>query len=591
MAPQLIFLGTPSTDRIARSGVVHDSIGGAAFLSALAARWTGATVGLVARVPTRLPDAIAVVFGPGGLDRRGLRTVDAPLPSFHISYDAEDRATYTHVDNGAEAGLSIHDLPTAWLGAAHIHLAAIGPTATAQLEAVDTLRSQGHTGPISAGTYPGMLQSDLPGTRRLLVSVDLFFCNAEELRALCPDGPPPDTRVCVTDGPRGVTVHHAGSAHHFATTPATVVDATGAGDAFCGGYLAGIALGLDPVKAGQAAATHVLSGPGAQPFLLDLAPRVRPRARPVPERISAVAAQLREQARSSAFDFTTPPHLPAGHPMALAMLCTSTLHQFGFWEADAEQGWRTPMYATLDGVRRKGSDFIWAAFARAARQDPSLYDPSRMAREPGLFEQICTDDDGRCPLPQPGVYARLHQAHAQHLTEHWPGGWPALLADCNAHPQPVARLLHHLSQMPGYCEDPLGKKASLLAIILKNRPEKFLHARDPDSIRPVVDYHLMRTALRTGCVDLLDPDLERRCRARLWMDGPEEGAIRQASYEAIAALVQESGLDIAAVDAYFFSLGRRTCLEVEPARCDTCSLTACAQLADRFQPVFRTTSY
>jgi hypothetical protein len=316
-----------------------------------------------------------------------------------------------------------------------------------------------------------------------------------------------------------------------------------------------------------------------------------PRARAVPAQISAVAAQLSALAKSAAFDFAQPPHLPAGHAAALAMLCASTLQQFGFWTADPALGWRGPMVAPIEGQLRKGSDFIWAAYARAARQDPSALSPERLAAEPDLLMQICQDDQGGCPLPEPAEAIQLQRAFGRAMLEQWPGGYAALLEDCNRHVRPVARLIAHLSRLPGYMEDPLLKKAHLLAIILSNRPERFLRPADQASIPPVVDYHLMRACLRTGCVELLDPELERRLRARAWVDAPEEQAIRQASYAAISALVAESGQDVAAVDGFFFALGRRLCLEVEAPRCGECPLSACARRVELFQPVFRTTDY
>lgn len=592
MVPQLVFVGSPSLDRVTLAdGARSDSVGGAAFISALAARWAGAPTGVVARVPSALPEGIARVFGPGGLHRGGLRPAEGALPSFHIRYDADHRSTYTHVDNGLEGSLLPEDIPAAWRAAPHLHLAPIGEDAKPQLAMLAALRGWGVPGSISAGTYRRMVALDLDGARALLAAVDLFFCNAEELAALCPHGPPAGTTVCVTDGSRGVSVHRDGQVQHHPAPPARVVDATGAGDAFCGGYLAGRALGTDPVASGLAAARFVLSGRGAAPLQEAVAAGVGPRAVQVPARVAAVGAALADHAAGAAFDFAQPPHLPAGHDHALAMLCIATAHQFGFWTATAADGWGGPMYATLEGRRYKGSDFVWAAFSRAARERPELLEPGRMAADPASFLTICTADDGRCPLPEQASYVALHGAHGAAMQARWPGGYGALLADCNAADAPVSRLLHHLAQLPGYAEDPLAKKANLLAIILANRPERFLDARDREHIQPIVDYHLMRACLRTGCVDILDPDLERRLAARTWVDGVEEAEIRQASFTAIAGLVAASGRSVAAVDGFFFALGRKVCVETAAPDCARCTLAPCARHVDRFQPVFRTTAY
>ena len=153
-------------------------------------------------------------------------------------------------------------------------------------------------------------------------------------------------------------------------------------------------------------------------------------------------------------------------------------------------------------------------------------------------------------------------------------------------------MLEQLATLPGYAEDPLAKKANLLAVILANRPERFLDLRDPETITPIVDYHLMRSCLRTGCVEILDDDLRGRIERRAWVDEAEEEEIRASCFAAIQSLVDLSGLTQAAVDGFFFSNARKVCVEVEDAQCDECvAAHACAQRTTLFQPVIRTTAY
>jgi len=59
----------------------------------------------------------------------------------------------------------------------------------------------------------------------------------EQARALRARGP---ALVCVTEGARGVTAHHAGGHLHVPAPPARVVDTVGAGDTFNAGLLAGL---------------------------------------------------------------------------------------------------------------------------------------------------------------------------------------------------------------------------------------------------------------------------------------------------------------------------------------------------------------
>ncbi len=74
--------------------------------------------------------------------------------------------------------------------------------------------------------------------------------------------------AAVTMGENGVRVIENGKATDVAAKPTRVVDLTGAGDLFAGGFLLGIARGLSPVAAaelGAIAAAEVISHVGARP--------------------------------------------------------------------------------------------------------------------------------------------------------------------------------------------------------------------------------------------------------------------------------------------------------------------------------------
>ena len=250
------------------------------------------------------------------------------------------------------------------------------------------------------------------------------------------------------------------------------------------------------------------------------------------------------------------------------------------------------MYADINGVTYKGSDFIWAAFSRAAIEKPELFDIERMASDPTLFATICTADDGTCPVPDLTSHQQLHQAHGQWMKKQWPGGYKDILTTANHSPIPVQTLLNILGQLPGYMSDPLAKKANLLAIILGARPEGFLKLKDPENIQPIVDYHMMRVCLRTGLVNIENPDLKRRLEKRIWVDPTEELSIRQATGQAILGLVEHTGCSVAAIDGLFFKIGRTYCVETAVPRCVECPIGSnCAQEKELFQPIFRTTAY
>lgn len=119
------------------------------------------------------------------------------------------------------------------------------------------------------------------GNRALTAVTDLLLLNKEEalaftktdsvadaLRALIGAG----ARIaCVTDGPRGAVATDGTSVCTCSALPCTVVDATGAGDAFGTGMTWALLSGKDlptALKAGTINATHVVGYIGAQAGLL-----------------------------------------------------------------------------------------------------------------------------------------------------------------------------------------------------------------------------------------------------------------------------------------------------------------------------------
>ena len=599
-APQLIVAGTPSTDRIEIRGNSYDTIGGSGFITALAARLTGVSVGLIARVPHTLPDQIAAAFSPGGLDPGGLVPVDGSLPSFHIIYNHDESATYLDVELGEEPHTRGGDLPRRWLASDWIHVGPLGASACVQLRFVGDLIDRGYKGGLSAGTFIGLATSDPVTVRELFDTVDVGFMNRDEAALIYPYSMPTHTVVCVTAGREGVRRWDGSTWTEHPTSAVQAFDPTGAGDAFAGAYLGAMIMeDPNPAIEGLRVASMIIQGPGAGP-LLDQLPRETgikmdasapdvDKASVDHERIQAVGSSLRVAARRSALTFCGSPFPELDDPLALEVLTLATAHQYGFWTG-TDHGYGGPMWATIDGVRRKGSDFIWHAFTKAATADPTVIDADRLAAEPLLFDAICTDDDGACPIPDTGSHRMLQQAYGAAVGRL--GGVRSIIDQANDSDNPLATLLETLSTVPGYGEDPLAKKANLLALILSNRPEHLLHLDDPASIAPIADYHNIRTLLRTGCIRVTDPDLRRNLEERSWTDAVGEASVRSAGYEAIVALCDASQLNVGEVDGFLFTLGRSLCLETEEPKCEVCPLKeSCARSTELFQPIFRTTAY
>ncbi len=310
--------------------------------------------------------------------------------------------------------------------------------------------------------------------------------------------------------------------------------------------------------------------------------------------IDAFAAHLKQAADVQPFDFCARSegfiYPERDRPGVLETFFFACAHQFGFWTL-AGNRWDKPMIAPLDGRELKGSDFLFRACTRAWQRDPRAFAPAALAAMSNAqLSDLFRADDGTNPLPLWPEHLALIRGYAQ-----WFGvqnlAPTNVLRRAAAAPKPLYALLTALAEIPGYAEDPLQKKAMLLAIVLENRPERFLKVTDPESAVPIIDYHLQRSALRTGLVRVEDPTLRKKLAARELLAQADEELIRAATYKAIEKLMARSGLSAAAVDWFFFQ-NRTRCPETVEPDCPACPVQPfCARDTRLFQPVFHTTAY
>ena len=310
--------------------------------------------------------------------------------------------------------------------------------------------------------------------------------------------------------------------------------------------------------------------------------------------IDAFAAHLKQAAGVQPFDFCARSegfiYPERDQPGVLETFFFACAHQFGFWTL-AGNRWDKPMIAPLDSRELKGSDYLFRACTRAWQRNPRAFAPAALAAMSNArLSDLFRADDGTNPLPMWPEHLALIRGYAEWFISR--NQEPAdVLRRAAAAPKPLYALLAALAEIPGYAEDPLQKKAMLLAIVLENRPEHFLNVSDPESAVPIIDYHLQRSALRTGLVRVEDPALRRKLVARELLSWTEEELIRAATYEAIEKLMARSGLSSAAVDWFFFQ-NRTRCPETVEPDCPACPVQPfCARETRLFQPVFRTTAY
>ena len=281
----------------------------------------------------------------------------------------------------------------------------------------------------------------------------------------------------------------------------------------------------------------------------------------------------------------------ANPSMTISYFLGTQSHQFGFWYDDGNK-YLKPMTGIINGKEFRGSDYLMASSMRALKEDPDFFLPARMSTmELSDVKHWFRDDDGNVPMPQLEDHLRLAKGYGQKLVDD--GLAPdELVYMANAEEKPLKTFLELLDTIPGYMEDSLRKKSMLVSVVLSNRSEHFLEIKDSENLKPIVDYHLMRLALRTGMVKVYQ-HVEEELKDRVFMADTEVDSIRLATYLVFEKLSELSGKDIPTVDSFAWS-ARHYCPQMEIPDCNSgaCGLEdICERNYGLFQPIIRTTFY
>jgi hypothetical protein len=221
------------------------------------------------------------------------------------------------------------------------------------------------------------------------------------------------------------------------------------------------------------------------------------------------------------------------------------------------------------GERAWGWDYLRRRLAERVREDGSIIDPaSWRSMNATELVRLLEADDGPVHLTDPERRAALiRDAGCRMLLNGWHGvsalyeeedGW--LLRDGRG-------ILVRLAEFEAF-GDPARKKSFYLLGLLRNECGWQYH--DPEHLGAPVDYHEVRGHLRLGTVRVLDRRLEAQLKARAWVDGRADLAIRTAVSRAIDAIAAAAGSTDALTLHYLFWNLFRSCCGRDATHCSTC---------------------
>ncbi len=269
--PDVVVCGNLTLDDVvAADGAAAMGVpGGNVLHAALGARLWTSSLGLVTRAGEDAPDLSA-----SGAVLDGVVRVGGPTVRCWVLYESDGRRTFvsrTPPSRYDEVALRAGDVPEAWLDACFV-------VAAMRLDAAEALVGR-IRGPVVLDTHEDWV-GDAGRVLALASRVAVFCPSRDELAELAgfdaPERSAPSfaaatgTPLVAKLGPDGCLVALPdGGLWRMPSVASSLVDPTGAGDAFCGGLAAGLAGGLDVVEAARrasASAAFAVAGSGSLRF-------------------------------------------------------------------------------------------------------------------------------------------------------------------------------------------------------------------------------------------------------------------------------------------------------------------------------------
>ena len=259
-----MFVGHISVDKVENVNGTRVQPGGAALYAAMAARTLFPNVTLISATGKDY-DFLDVL---NLLPYKDVKMYDAPSTRFHIKYDRRWEAHYLRADHGAGSRITSRRISDRWLRHKSIfHISPMRPSKVARI--LDKIKQKSPETKVSVNTWIDYIKEGRRNRRILkdiALKADFFILSDTEAKALTQTDSISSAvrllkakRLIVTLGNFGAII--SGENVDMQMVPALnlspdkVVDTTGAGDVWCGAFLATYNLTEDFGKSVSAAST------------------------------------------------------------------------------------------------------------------------------------------------------------------------------------------------------------------------------------------------------------------------------------------------------------------------------------------------
>ncbi|MCW4034747.1 MAG: carbohydrate kinase family protein [Candidatus Bathyarchaeota archaeon] len=258
-----MFVGHISVDKIENINGSRLQPGGAALYAAMAARTLSNCVTLISATgnDNKFLDVLR------GFPYKDVKIYDEPSTKFHIKYDRHWEAHYLKTVHGAGSKITSRRISDRWLKHTSIfHISPMQPSKVARI--LEKIKKKSPETKVSVNTWIGYIkegQRNRKILRDIAAKADFFIVSDTEIKALAQTDSISIAvrllkakRLIVTLGNLGAIISEDGDLQMVPAlnlAPDKIVDTTGAGDVWCGAFIATYNLTENFGKAVSAAST------------------------------------------------------------------------------------------------------------------------------------------------------------------------------------------------------------------------------------------------------------------------------------------------------------------------------------------------
>jgi ribokinase len=259
-----VFIGHISVDKVENVNGIRIQPGGAALYSAMAARTLAKNVTLISATGKDNKFLNILKLFP----YNDVKIYDLPSTKFHIKYDRRWEANYLRVDHGTGSKINSRRISKKWLLEKSIfHISPMQPSKVVKI--LDKIKKKSPESKVSVNTWIGYIREGRKNRRILndiALKADFFIVNDTEAKELTQTKSLSSAvrllkakRLIITLGSLGAII--SGEDVGLQNIPALnlspdkIVDTTGAGDVWCGAFLATFNITQNFVKSVSTAST------------------------------------------------------------------------------------------------------------------------------------------------------------------------------------------------------------------------------------------------------------------------------------------------------------------------------------------------